>query len=64
MLLVELLTGELPYAHTYLTPVQIALAVSEEQLAPQVCVVGEGGRREGGPHVPPRGVCDCVSDCV
>lgn len=36
VLLVELVTCQFPYAHTYLTPVQIATAVLDEQLRPEM----------------------------
>jgi hypothetical protein len=36
VMLAELVTGVTPYADTYMTPVQIAMAVADEQLAPWV----------------------------
>ncbi|KAI8468190.1 MAG: kinase-like protein [Monoraphidium minutum] len=34
VMLAELITCQIPYAHTYMTPVQIAMAVADEQLQP------------------------------
>ncbi|KAG2501716.1 hypothetical protein HYH03_000217 [Edaphochlamys debaryana] len=36
VMLSECITCALPYGHTYMTPVQVAMAVAEEQLAPEV----------------------------
>lgn len=34
VLLAELLTGHVPYQHTFMTPVQIAMGVADEKLQP------------------------------
>lgn len=34
VLLAELISGQIPYQHTYMTPVQVAMGVADEKLQP------------------------------